>query len=55
MQRKKNECLRCKKNQIEKKLCGPCKKQICEDCTKRHYLLWECRRQEFEFCVQCKV
>lgn len=55
MERKNNECLRCKKNQIEKKLCGPCKKQICEDCTKRHYLLWECRRQEFEFCDQCKV
>ena len=55
MERKKNECFRCKKKQIEKKLCGSCKTKICIECTKKHYLLWECRKQDFDFCDICKL
>ena len=55
MERKKNECLRCRKKQIEKKLCGPCKNQLCKKCIEKHYLFWECRKQDFDFCEQCKI
>ena len=55
MERKKNDCFRCRKPQIKRGLCGPCKKHICEGCRKTYYLYWECRGQDFSPCEKCQV